>query len=152
MANGQGLDAPVDPADPASLIRWVARAAGAFEEIRADIAEIKQTQQAGERRSIEFRIETDRKLAAGSQTMQDHGRRLTIVEQAARTFRPSNPGPDAGPRVRKDLADRGVSWRDAFFILLGLVTPVVIWLSITVLPQMIEHLGHASETPIPGLK
>jgi len=84
-----GLDEAVDPLNPASVIRWTARAAAAFEVIRQDQTVIKQEQSAlrmafegAHRATIEHRASVDERLRAGTETFAEHRRRLEGIDAA----------------------------------------------------------------------
>lgn len=86
---GNVLDEPVDPMNPASVIRWTARAAAAFEQIRVDQTVIKQDQAAlrvafedTRQATLEHRASVDERLRAGSETFTEHRRILGDLQAA----------------------------------------------------------------------
>lgn len=114
MANG--LNAPVDPADPASVIRWTARAAEAFEHIDGTLTKIEEAQAA----NAEFRISAEARMALGAQTFREHATAIKDVREGlekvvrdlpdmvrraveAAIPKPPNPGP---VRAKADGDDR----------------------------------------------
>jgi hypothetical protein len=97
-----GLDEAVDPTNPASVIRWTARAAAAFETIRRDQSEMKAGQadlraafDEARQATAEHRTSVDERLRAGAATFADHARRLdgldTVMAEAVAQMVGSKP-------------------------------------------------------------
>lgn len=151
MPNGRRwsrLEEVPDPSDTRAMASWMSVAAQALISIGDEIHRIGGRLERWET----WQRQTDERLSTGAGKFRELEEDVSLLrdaiseaeQQRLDDYRAQAIGGDVDgddqstERALQDIRERGITWRDAFMLLMGIVGPLLVWLLTTGIPIILE--------------